>query len=159
MCFEGVEGQELVVELDPVVPVQGAQAHCDVVFGAVAEGPVGEGLGVLDGPVGVGVGGRAGEGDGVPYWGVGVSIGVDYRERRMACVPPGSRSGALKERFSRLGVLGRVLGWVLRVRMWWVIVTASQVNVMNNSPIYNNAFGWIVACCTVALIVVPTSLQ
>ena len=56
----------MAVELDPLVPRHGAQAHSDVVLRAVAEGAVGEGFGGGEGPVWIGRWGGAGEGGGGP---------------------------------------------------------------------------------------------
>jgi hypothetical protein len=130
--------EELVVEFDPLVPGHVAQAHGDVVFGAVTEGAVGEGFGGGEGPVWVGRGGRAAERRRGPYcvllvfvegkeeWCLGCRDG-DERAMDWFDVPPGGRSGALNgERLSRLGVFGGVR----RLRRRRTRVTASQMDVM-----------------------------
>lgn len=46
-----MELEKLVVELDPFVPLEGAEAHRDVVFWTIAKGAVGKWLRGFDGPV------------------------------------------------------------------------------------------------------------
>lgn len=60
-----MEFQIPVVQLDPLVPLHRAQAHCDVVL-SVPEGAVGDRFGGVDVEVGVGGYRGAGEGDGGP---------------------------------------------------------------------------------------------
>ena len=64
--FVAVEAREVVVEFDPVVEGYVAEAHGDEVFGAVAEGAVGEGFRGFEVPGGVGRGQGCFEAAGFP---------------------------------------------------------------------------------------------
>ena len=71
----------MVVEFDPVIIGDVAEAHGLEVFGAVFEGAVGEGWGGVDGPGGVGGWGGGAEGAGGPVAGLAALDGFEIEER------------------------------------------------------------------------------